>query len=70
MDTTQNYWIGPYGIRVPNEITSIKAADGGNTLFKNGRETEMFVMKGRPSKQEYLDRYCVLKDGHYYWEEK
>lgn len=37
------YWEGPYNIRVPNSINRIRASDGGNRLYKNGAETEMFV---------------------------
>jgi hypothetical protein len=64
-----NYWRGPYGIRVPNHIPSIKDSDGCNTLFKNGSATEMYN-PNPPTKEQYLSRYAVLQsDGYYYWKE-
>ena len=63
----EGYWIGPYGVRVPNHITDIRASDGCNTLFKSGGSTEMFNFDP-PTKEEYLNRYTTKKsDGYYYW---
>ncbi|AYV86071.1 MAG: hypothetical protein Solivirus4_32 [Solivirus sp.] len=56
-----DYWVGPYGVKVPNEITSIKASDGGNILYKDGKETEMFVK--RPlTREQYLEKYAVYSE--------
>lgn len=60
------YWIGPYGVRVPLDIKEVVADDGGNTLYQDGRETEMFV---EPSltKEDYLSLYCHQRDDGYYY---
>lgn len=67
----QNYWLGPYDIRVPNHVTRVTDSDGGNTLFKTGGNkvfgrTEMDI-PNKPTEAEYKERYCILVDGHYYW---
>jgi hypothetical protein len=63
------YWLGPYGIRIPNHIEIVTAADGGNMRYKDGGETEMGVMDP-PTKDEYLNKYAILqRDGNYYWKE-
>lgn len=63
----KGYWLGPYDIRVPNNIEYIISSDGGNTRYKNGGETEMCVMTPL-TRDEYLDKFTVLKDdGFYYW---
>lgn len=64
--SSNNYWLGPYGIRVPNHIQMIKDSDGGNTLYKDGGCTEMLILNP-PTEAEYKQKYCVLIDGHYYW---
>jgi len=62
-----DYWIGPHGVRVPNHITSVTAADGGNTRYKCGGETEMYC-GGDMSKEAYVSEYAELRsDGFYYY---
>jgi len=64
---TSNYWIGPYGIKVPNDVNKVKQEDGANTLYKNGSHTEM-VWQGTMTKEDYLAKYAVLgRDGTYYY---
>lgn len=61
-----NCWTGPYGINVPNHITSITAADGLNTLYKSGETTEMYNPNPL-TREEYLFKYSELKsDGCWY----
>jgi hypothetical protein len=54
------YWIGPYGVKVPFDVTHVPAADGGNTRFRDGTETErgvprtMFLSRGK-----YLSKYAI-----------
>ncbi len=58
---TSEYWVGPYGVKVPNEVTSVVAADGRNTLYKDGKQTEIYV-KNPLTREEYLKRYSFYSD--------
>ena len=65
-----DFWLGPYGIRVPNSVQWITDADGGNTLYKRGGSTEMYC-PNPPTEEEYKKKYCTLGiNGYYYWTEK
>jgi len=62
------YWTGPYGVLVPNDINSVVAEDGYNTTRISGETTEMFMENAPDMNAEiYRSRYCVLKDGNYYY---
>lgn len=78
----QNYWVGPYNMRVPNRITSIKAEDDCNIIthnpgiqicipgemdFKEGLGRTEMMARNPPTEDEYKNKYCVLIDNHYYW---
>jgi len=55
-----NYWKGPYGILVPNEIGSVVASDGYNTMYPGGSETEKFCRNPDPMSAEiYRNKYAV-----------
>ena len=41
---SEQYWEGPYGIKVPTDVMFIVDADGGNTLSQNGGCTEMLCL--------------------------
>lgn len=61
------YWEGPYGILVPNEIGAVCAADGGNTLYKNGIVTEIGISSPM-SKEKYFNTYAEKRnDGNWYY---
>jgi hypothetical protein len=65
-----NYWLGPYGMRVPNHINAVVAKDGYNFHKKNGCITEIISTMKSPTKEEYLTKYAELRsDGFYedYW---
>lgn len=66
-----SYWKGPYGVRVSNAINHVIAADGGNTLHKDGMETEMCVRLDPPMNAErYIAKYAELgDDGNYWWKD-
>ena len=54
-----NYWIGPYGVYVPNDIIHVIAEDGHNSTSKYGGTTE----RGRfgcieMTKEIYLNSYA------------
>ena len=66
MEETYSYWIGPHGIRVPNEIECVQASDGSNHLHKNGYQTELFSPYS-PTKEDYLRKYAELRNDGYYW---
>lgn len=60
----QGFWIGPYGVRVSNELDHVVAADGDNTLYKHGGQTERWRVGGpRTSQAEYFALYTVVIDG-------
>lgn len=62
------YWAGPYNVRIPNHIDKIFAKDGCNILYKDGCFTEKDCLP--ISKQEYLSLYAIVKDdGCYYYKE-
>jgi len=56
---------------VPNNVASVVAEDGYNTTYVSGGTTEKF-MKNAPAMNAeiYRSRYCVLKDGKYYYAHK
>lgn len=66
---TDNYWIGPYDVRVNNSIHSVIADDGYNSQDKNGGVTERFMINAPPMNETiYRQKYCELKeDGFYYY---
>jgi hypothetical protein len=62
----ERYWIGPYGVRVSNKYDSVVAADGGNILYKDGRETEMGVEEPM-TRSQWLETYAVEKRDGVLW---
>lgn len=63
-----NYWIGPYGVRVPMDIETVCAADGMNMRYKDGCETEIGVPSGASiSKEDYLRKYAHLIGGIWWY---
>lgn len=80
-EDVQNYWVGPYNIRVPDRITTIKAGDGCNTIYHSNDKNlipgqinfsgclGLTEMKSHNplTEEEYKNKYCVLVNDHYYW---
>lgn len=65
------YWTGPYGVRVPNSKHSIVGDDGYNTRHKDGGQTEMFMINAPPMNQDiYRQKYAKLGDDGYYYYSK
>jgi hypothetical protein len=62
----EEYWIGPYDIRVPMKYEIIIAADGVNTKKREGGPTEMGVRRSL-TKEQYLAKYTELKADGYHW---
>jgi hypothetical protein len=65
---TTNFWTGPYGMKVPEYVNSVVAADGYNLMNKLGKNTEI-AMEDAPemNKEIYLAKYAESKgDGNYY----
>jgi hypothetical protein len=54
-------WIGPYGVIVSQNINSVVAKDGENTLYKDGTETEVYVTN-HPTEQEWLAKYSYISN--------
>lgn len=60
------HWVGPYGVMIPNEITSVGAGDRRNILCSNGGVTEMTSI--RPyTEEEYKKRYANYNPGDNMW---
>jgi hypothetical protein len=64
------YWIGPYGVLVPNHVESVPAEDGGNTFYKDGSETLMCAMQAGSTKEEWLSNCATCINGQWYYKEK
>ncbi len=65
------YWEGPYGVRVPRDVTHCRAADGINTRSRGGGETEIGVRGKPPTKEAWLEKYAEKRsDGHYWLKPK
>ena len=64
-----NYWIGPYNVRVPTSVDRVVASDGYNTCLRTGGETEMYMFDAPEMNAEiYHRKYAELRnDGHYYY---
>jgi len=66
--TSQDFWIGPYNIRVSKSIKSVVAEDGYNSLYSDGTETEKYETLNIEMTQElYLKMYAEKRDDGYYW---
>ena len=68
----EGYWIGPYSVRIPNNINIVTATDGYNMRFKDGGETGMCMVKPPVMNADiYRKKYAKLKsDGCYYYKKK
>lgn len=62
------YWIGPYGVRIPNNIYFVVAKDGENTVDKWGGSTSTYCTSIL-TKNQYINKYCYYgNDGYYYYD--
>lgn len=63
-----DYWDGPYDIKVPSSIHFIVAIDGHNTLSDSGYQTQRDSNVSEPSEAQYKKLYATLGlDGRYYY---
>lgn len=65
-EINSDYWIGPYGIRVPNSVERVRAADGSNSRYKDGSETEMAV-RNSITEDKYKSLYAELRDDGFWY---
>jgi len=64
---SQDYWLGPYDVRIPLELDSVTASDGTNMLDKNGVQSTVFVWNTL-TKDQWLAKYADMRaDGHYWY---
>lgn len=58
-------WIGPFGMCVDNSTPQVPSADGVNSVFREGYETEKNNNGGKLAlgKDEYLAKYAEKRDG-------
>jgi hypothetical protein len=68
--TTEEYWIGPYDVRISKDIERVPREDDRNMIYQNGRMTKM--MPQEPiGKENYLARYAESReDGFYYFKKE
>ena len=66
---SDGYWIGPYDVKVPNNLSMVRASDGYNLRYKSGGETEIgMVNPPLMNAIIYRQKYAELKsDGCYYY---
>ncbi len=65
---TDNYWLGPYDVLVPNHINSVVDGDQCNTLYKNGSMTRMCCpYPNLISKESYLKKYAIYNESDNKW---
>ena len=63
---TNKFWIGPYGVRVPNEKNSIVGFDGVNYINKKGVMTKIFIHKPI-TKEQWMSKYAEMREDGNYW---
>jgi hypothetical protein len=65
------YWEGPFGIKVPNTIDCVYAADDKNVTYQDGSTTKM-CPNVYLTEEEYKERYAIYNtiDKCYYWHKK
>jgi len=62
------YWTGPYGTKIPNNIYFVVAEDGENTIDKWGGSTDIYC-NSHMTKEQYINTYCYQGvDGCYYYD--
>jgi hypothetical protein len=64
-----DFWVGPYGIKVPTYTTDVLMPDGFNLIDKWGNQTTGIPPNDeKMDKEIYLAKYAVLgRDGDYYY---
>lgn len=64
------YWVGPYGVLVSNNIMCVVAQDGYNNMRSDGSETFMYK-NNAPLMTEaiYKQKYATYINGKYYYDD-
>ena len=67
----KEYWMGPYDMRIPNAVKSVRWSDGYNTLTNHGgyqSVTEKYRSNNvKPTEKEYLETYATLGTDGFFW---
>jgi hypothetical protein len=63
---SEEYWIGPYGCLIHSSQLLCVAADGGNTLFKTGRKTEV-CCSIELTEQQWLEEFAIFDENTNYY---
>ena len=61
------YWVGAYGILVPNHITSVVAEDGRNTLDIDGEKTQLNCLNRTMTEEQYKKLYATYDEESNNW---
>lgn len=68
--TKEEYWIGPFGVKIPTTIDEVVSVDRCNRVFQNGGSTQMYLQIFHPyTESEYKEKYATFNvdDGCWYW---
>lgn len=64
---SKNYWIGPFGVKIPNDITTVPWIDGVNIFQENGYITDKSYQGHSMNKETYLNLYATRDEKGEYW---
>jgi hypothetical protein len=68
MININNYWIGPYGIIISNDINRVKDPDQCNFILKPGNiRTNAYTTNTPLTKEEYMSKYATLFPNNKYY---
>lgn len=71
MTTTQNqdekFWYGPYGVRVPWNITEVVSEDGLNIIYRDKYEINNTENNSSLTKEEWFKKYAEIKNGIWWY---
>ncbi len=67
-DDSNDWWTGPYGVKVPSYITDALMPDEFNLVDKWGNKTNHATTNQILNEKAYLAKYAVLgRNGEYYY---
>jgi len=68
MSNIEGYWIGPYGVLIPNKLNGVISEDGYNIRYKTGYCTQRFYINPKPISAEiYQKKYAEYNNESGLW---
>ncbi|AFX92084.1 hypothetical protein CE11_00051 [Megavirus courdo11] len=66
--SSTKYWIGPYGVLVPDSINLVVSEDGYNLMFQDGDITERGCCNPDPMNATiYKTNYAIYNEANGLW---